>query len=73
MAQKRLVIDGYGQLELNNVAFRRDGRIEAQCALSTADFTDERPSRPIAVTRCQCGLSKFIANLPRTAPNHGIM
>lgn len=34
----RLVIDGYGQVELNNVAFRRDGRIEAQCALSTVDF-----------------------------------
>ena len=30
MAQTRLVIDGYGQLELNNVAFRRDGRVEAQ-------------------------------------------
>lgn len=29
----RLVIDGYGQVELNNVAFRRDGRIEAQCKL----------------------------------------
>lgn len=27
----RLVIDGYGQVELNNCAFRRDGRIEAQC------------------------------------------
>jgi hypothetical protein len=24
---------GYGQLELNQVAFRRDGRIEAQCRL----------------------------------------
>lgn len=34
----RMVIDGYGQVELNNVAFRRDGRIEAQCALSTTDF-----------------------------------
>ena len=34
----RMVIDGYGQVELNNVAFRRDGRIEAQCALDTADF-----------------------------------
>ena len=34
----RLTIDGYGQVELNNVAFRRDGRIEAQCALSTVDF-----------------------------------
>ena len=38
MAQKRLIIDGYGQLELNNVAFRRDGRIEAQCALDATDF-----------------------------------
>ena len=25
---------GYGQLELNQVAFRRDGRIEAQCPLA---------------------------------------
>ena len=38
MAQTRLVIDGYGQLELNNVAFRRDGRVEAQCALDATDF-----------------------------------
>lgn len=38
MAINRLVIDGYGQLELNNVAFRRDGRIEAQCALDATDF-----------------------------------
>lgn len=35
---KRLVINGYGQLELNQVAFRRDGRIEAQCALDATDF-----------------------------------
>ena len=38
MSWKRLVIDGFGQLELNNVAFRRDGRIEAQCALDATDF-----------------------------------
>ena len=38
MSLKRLVIDGYGQLELNNVAFRRDGRIEAQCKLDETDF-----------------------------------
>ena len=37
MALKRFVCDGFGQLELNQVAFRRDGRIEAQCALG-ADF-----------------------------------
>jgi hypothetical protein len=40
----RLTIDGYGQVELNNVAFRRDGRIEAQCALSTADFSTQSPA-----------------------------
>lgn len=34
MAFTRLVIDGNGQIELNNVAFRRDGRIEAQCKLN---------------------------------------
>ena len=34
----RFVIDGYGQLELNQVAFRRDGRVEAQCALDDTDF-----------------------------------
>ena len=33
MSLKRFEIDGYGQIELNQVAFRRDGRIEAQCAL----------------------------------------
>ena len=38
MATKRFVIDGFGQVELNNVAFRRDGRIEAQCALDETDF-----------------------------------
>ena len=40
MAFKRLVIDGFGQLELNQVAFRRDGRVEAQCALDATDFAD---------------------------------
>jgi hypothetical protein len=32
MALKKLVIDGYGQIEPNNVTFTRDGRVEAQCA-----------------------------------------
>ena len=40
MALKRLIIDGFGQLELNNVAFRRDGRVEAQCFLDETDFAD---------------------------------
>lgn len=34
MALQRLKIDGYGQLELNAVAFRRSGRIEAQCKIA---------------------------------------
>ena len=38
MALQRLVIDGFGQLELNQVAFPRDGRVEAQCALDDTDF-----------------------------------
>ena len=38
MALKRFVIDGFGQLELNNVFFRRSGAIEAQCALDEVDF-----------------------------------
>jgi len=40
----RLTIDGYGQLELNHVAFRRDGRVEAQCALSTQCFSSSVPA-----------------------------
>ena len=39
MALKRFVNDGFGQLELNQVAFPRDGRIEAQCALGD-DFAE---------------------------------
>lgn len=38
MALVKLTKDGYGQIELNNVAFRRDGRIEAQCKLDDTDF-----------------------------------
>lgn len=34
----RLEIKKYAQVELNNVAFRRDGRIEAQCKLNENDF-----------------------------------
>lgn len=38
MAIVKLAKDGYGQLELNQVAFRRDGRIEAQCKLNATEF-----------------------------------
>lgn len=33
MALMRFIIDGFGQIELNQVAFRRDGRIEAQAKI----------------------------------------
>lgn len=40
----KLIRNGeYGQLELNQVAFPRDGRIEAQCALSS-DFSEDKPA-----------------------------
>ena len=39
MALKRLLIDGFGQLELNQFAAPRDGRIEAQLPLSD-DFAE---------------------------------
>lgn len=42
MAIKRLTIDGYGQIELNNCAFRRDGRIEAQCKPNATDFSSDK-------------------------------
>jgi hypothetical protein len=37
-------VELYSQLELNNVAFRRDGRIEAQCALDPASFSAAAPA-----------------------------
>lgn len=40
MAINKITKSGYGQIELNQVAWRRDGRIEAQCALDTTDFND---------------------------------
>ena len=41
MSLKRFVIDGYGQVELNQVAFRRDGRIAAQCKPNATDFASK--------------------------------
>lgn len=49
---------GYGQLELNQVAFPRDGRIEAQCALSTTDFSETAPA--------ENGMILAIDNVTRT-------
>ena len=41
MAEKKLNEGlGYGQIELNQCAFRRDGRIEAQCKIEGADYVE---------------------------------
>ena len=41
MADKKLNEGfGYGQIELNQCAFRRDGRIEAQCKIAGADYVE---------------------------------
>ena len=41
MADKKLNNGfGYGQIELNQCAFRRDGRIEAQCKIKGADYVE---------------------------------
>lgn len=61
MAQKRYTIDGYGQVELNNVAFRRDGRIEAQCALNGTAFANKN---------CENGMLLVIDNITRTIKLH---
>jgi len=57
MALQRLVISGYGQIELNNVAFRRDGRIEAQCKLDGTDF---------ATAVAENGMLLLVDNVSRT-------
>lgn len=65
MSVVKYTIDGYGQLELNNVAFRRDGRIEAQCALSTNDFSDTAPCENgmiVAVDKANALIKKPAAN-----------
>lgn len=54
---KRFAIDGYGQIEINNCAFRRDGRIEAQCAPDTTAF---------ATAKVENGMLLAVDNVKRT-------
>lgn len=56
MAFQRYTIDGYGQLEINNCAFRRDGRVEAQCFLDEADFTTGSGATQKASVPCENGM-----------------
>lgn len=44
MSLARYTIDGYGMIELNGVKFRREGAIEAQCALDTTSFSASAPA-----------------------------
>lgn len=42
MAIVKMEKDMYGQIELNHVAWRRTGRIEAQCKLDPVEFAEEK-------------------------------
>lgn len=58
----KLIESGYGQLELNQVAWPRDGRIEAQCALSAEDFnTGDEAGKPY----CENGMILVVDNVNR--------
>lgn len=61
----RLVKEGYGQLELNQVAWPRDGRIEAQCALNNTDFSTG-PEDTDGKVVCQNGMILVVDNVTRT-------
>lgn len=60
----RLVKDGYGQLELNQVAWPRDGRIEAQCALDASVFSTG-PNDTENKVVCQNGMILVVDNVAR--------
>lgn len=63
MAMKKLTKKGYGQIELNQVAWRRDGRIEAQCRLDIDQF----PADATAVGEvAENGMLFAIDNVTRT-------
>lgn len=54
MADKKLNEGlGYGQIELNQCAFRRDGRIEAQCKIEGADYVENGMILAIDNTKCE--------------------
>lgn len=59
----KLIVDGYGQLELNQVAWPRDGRIEAQCALDPEQFNTDvtGDTKPY----CENGMILVVDNVNR--------
>ena len=63
MAIVKLTKKGYGQIELNQVAWRRDGRIEAQCRLDDTQF----PADATAIGEvAENGMLFAIDNVTRT-------
>ena len=63
MAIVKLTKKGYGQIELNQVAWRRDGRIEAQCRLNDEQF----PADATAIGEvAENGMLFAIDNVTRT-------
>lgn len=64
-----IIKDKYGQLELNQVAWRRDGRIEAQCALSS-DFNSAPAENGmlLAVDKSKGEVKLATATLAATLP-----
>lgn len=72
MAIVKLAKNGFGQIELNQAAFRRDGRIEAQCALDSTEFGNGEFAENgmlFAIDRANHSLKKATAAL---AANHVI-
>lgn len=60
----KLTKDGYGQVELNHVAFRRDGRVEAQSKLDETDFANMPAENGMLLV---VDFSERRAKLPTTA------
>lgn len=70
----KLIRNGeYGQLELNQVAFPRDGRIEAQCALATKEKFPEAAESTLfsADVPAENGMILVIDNVNRVVKKAG--
>lgn len=61
----KLIVDGYGQLELNQVAWPRDGRIEAQCALDPTQFHTGVAEDDGVKPYCENGMILVVDNVNR--------
>lgn len=59
----RFIIDGYGQIELNNAAWPRDGRVEAQSKDATG-FQDLENGMIVSVDGVERELVAYNADLP---------